>query len=213
MAASNLPGLRLVQHRGLLVVLAALAAGASYFLQHSALPYYLTFDARTYGDFWPRRWGLVTHVAGGAVAATAGLAQLWLGLTGRTGAPHRALGRAYAIAVLVGSAAAYYLALTIEPRLAAYAAGLFMLSTAWVVTTSMAIVAVQRRALEQHREWMIRSYTVTFAFVTFRLLEKTLLPWRLMSDDNLEVILAWGCWSVPLLVCEPLLQLRKMKRR
>jgi len=74
-------------------------------------------------------------------------------------------------------------------------------------------VAIQRRALEQHREWMIRSYTVTFAFVTFRLIERTLLPLHLISDDNLEAILAWGCWSVPLLLCEPLLQLRKMQRR
>ena len=213
MAASSLPGPRLAQHRRLLVALALLAVGAIYFLQHSALPYYLTYDAETYRDFWPRRWGLVVHVAGGTIAATAGLVQLWLGLTGRTGAPHRALGRVYAFAILVGSAAAYYLALTIDLKLAAYAAGLFMLSTAWVVTTAMALVAIQRRALEQHREWMIRSYTVTFAFVTFRLIERTLLPLHLISDDNLEAILAWGCWSVPLLLCEPLLQLRKMQRR
>jgi uncharacterized membrane protein len=213
MAASNLPGLRLAPHRGLLAVLVVLAAAMLYFVQHYALRYYVSFDATTYGDFWPRRWGLVTHIAGGATAISAGLVQLWLGLTGRIGALHRGLGRVYVSAIIVGSAGAYYLALTVEPKYVAYAAGLFMLSTAWVVTTGMAVVAIKRRAIEQHREWMIRSYTVTFAFVTFRLVEKWLLPWQLTSDDNIDTIVAWSCWSVPLLVAEPLLQLRKMRRR
>jgi uncharacterized membrane protein len=212
MAATNLPGLRL-QHRGLLVALLLLGAAVLYFVQHNALRYYAAFDATTYGDFWPRRWGLVTHIAGGLTASSAGLVQLWLGLTGRVGALHRALGRVYVTAMLIGSTGAYYLALTIDPKYVPYAAGLFMLSTAWVVTTGMAIVAIKRRAIEQHREWMIRSYTVTFAFVTFRLVEKWLLPWQLTSDDNLDIIMAWACWSVPLLLVEPLLQLRRIRPR
>ena len=218
MATSNLPGLRFGQHRGLLAVLGLLAAAALYFLGHSALRYYVSFDVTTYGDFWPRHWGLVTHIAGGATAVGAGLVQLWLGLTGRIGALHRTLGRVYVSAIIVGSAAAYYLALTVKPPYVAYAAGLFMLSTAWVVTTAMAIASIQRRALEQHREWMIRSYTVTFAFVTFRLVEQWLRAWHVAGDDglavdNLDIIMAWACWSVPLLLCEPLLQLRKIRRR
>jgi uncharacterized membrane protein len=213
MAASNLPGPGLARHRVLLSVLVALAAAALYFVQHNALKYYASFDAATYGDFWPRRWGLVAHVAGGVTAVGTGLVQLWLGLTGRIGAVHRALGRVYVGAIVVGSAAAYYLALTIDPKYFAYAAGLFMLSTSWVVTTGMALVAVRHRALEQHREWMIRSYTVTFAFVTFRLVERWLLPWHLDTDDNIDIVMAWACWSVPLLLAEPLLQLRKIRRR
>ena len=213
MAASNLPGLRLAQHRGLIAVLVALAAAVLYFVNHSALPYFASFDPATYGDLWPRRWGLVAHVVGGMTAACTGLVPLWLGLTGRTRAPHPALGRVYVSAIGLGSIGAYYLALTLAPEDVVYAAGLFMLSTAWVVTTSMAIVAVRRRALEQHREWMIRSYTVTFAFVTFRLVKDGLLYWHVASDANLQMIMAWACWSVPLLFCEPLLQLRKMKRR
>jgi uncharacterized membrane protein len=148
-----------------LVALLMLGAAVLYFVQHNALRYYTAFDATTYGDFWPRRWGPVTHIAGGLTASSAGLVQLWLGLTGRIGALHGALGRVYVTAVLVGSTGAYYLALTIDPKYVAYAAGLFMLSTAWVVTTGMAIVAIKRRAIEQHRDWMIRSYTVTFAAV------------------------------------------------
>jgi len=213
MAASNLPALRLAPHRGLLALLAVLAAAALYFLLQNALRYYVSFDATTYGNFWPRRWGLVTHIAGGVTAVGAGLVQLWLGLTGRIGALHRTLGRVYVSAIIVGSAAAYYLAVTIDAKLFAYAAGLFMLSTAWVVTTTMAIVAIGRRAVAQHREWMIRSYTVTFAFVTFRLVGEWLARMHVASDGAIDTVMAWACWSVPLLAVEPLLQLGKLRRR
>ena len=43
------------------------------------------------------------------------------------------------------------------------------LCTAWIITTSMAVLAIRGRNVIQHREWMLRSYTVTFAFVIFRL--------------------------------------------
>lgn len=67
--------------------------------------HYLTdYSLASYSDyFWPRRAGLIPHLAGGAVALTAGLVQLWLGLTNRVGAVHRALGKVYAAGVLTGT--------------------------------------------------------------------------------------------------------------
>src|ERR1017187_9246684 len=68
------------------------------------------------------------------------------------------------------------LALTIPGHLP-YSAGLFMLCVAWGLTTSMALYAIRTRRIEQHREWMLRSYTVTFAFVTYRLASTWLNRW------------------------------------
>lgn len=197
---------------GLLVLLAVLAGVVLWFINHYALRY-TSYDAATYGEFWPRRLGLVPHIFGGVLAALVGLAQLWLGLTGRTGLLHRRLGRIYLAGVTVGSAGAFYLALTIDPQYFAYAAGLFGLACAWVVTTSMALYSIRRRSPEQHREWMIRSYVVTFAFVTFRLVEKLLAPLHIATPMELDTFLAFACWSVPLLFTEPLLQLRRLRRR
>ncbi len=197
----------------LLLVLAIAAGLVFWFLGSEALPF-ASFDAATYTDyFWPRRIGLVPHIAGGTVAILVGLVQLWLGLTGRTRALHRTLGRIYVGAVAVGSTAALYLAVTIGVQHLAYAAGFFGLACAWILTTSMAYVSIRRGAVDQHREWAIRSYVVTFAFVTFRLISEQLIAWHVAKDTEVSAMMAFACWAVPLLVTEPLLQLRKILRR
>jgi hypothetical protein len=125
------------------------------------------------------------------------------------------LGKVYAGGVLTGSLAGFYLALTIPGHLP-YSAGLFMLCVAWVITTGMALYAIRTRRIEQHREWMLRSFTVTFAFVTYRLVSSWLRHWVHVPDDpvadDIDTLMAWACWAVPLLIAEPLIQLRAMRR-
>ena len=200
----------------LIVVMAALALALLWFVVQKV--HYLTdYSPVYYTDyFWPRRAGLIPHLIGGSLAITAGLVQIWLGLTNRVGALHHALGRVYAVGVLIGSLGGFYLALTIPGPLP-YAAGLFTLCVAWVITTGMALYAIRTRRIEQHREWMIRSYTVTFAFVTYRLVSYWLRRWMNMPEldvvDQIDTLMAWACWALPLLFAEPLIQLRSMRKR
>jgi uncharacterized membrane protein len=191
-------------------VLSALALLALWFIGRSALPYFDVSPTHYGPSFWPRRWWLVLHITGGVIALTTGLVQLWLGLTNRVAAPHRALGKLYVGAIIVGSIAGFYLSLTISGN-APYAAGLFFLCVAWVVTTSMAVLAIRRRNLLQHREWMMRSYAATFAFVTFRFGVDALTSQGLATSDA-QAIMAWACWAMPLLLLEPLIQLRRVAK-
>lgn len=200
----------------LIAVLAVLTAALLWFVGRK-LHYLTDYSLQSYSDyFWPRRGGLLLHLAGGALAITTGLVQIWLGLTGRTGPLHRSLGRIYVTAILIGSAGGFYLALTIPGHLA-YASGLFMLACAWLLTTGMAVHAIRTRRIEQHREWMLRSYTVTFAFVTYRLVSMWLRQWIPVQPDpvadEVDATMAWACWAVPLLVAEPLIQWRSMHRQ
>ncbi len=197
---------------GLVLLLAVLAVFALHFIVKNAL-HYTSYDAATYGSLWPRRYGLLAHIAGGVPAVLIGLVQLWLGATGRTALLHRTLGRVYAGAVAVASAGAFYLALTVEPKYFTYAAGLFGLALAWAVTTSMAVLAIRHRAIEQHRDWMIRSYIVSFGFVTFRLFDNLLIDWKVAPEGDVDSFMAFACWSIPLLIAEPLIQLKKIRRR
>jgi uncharacterized membrane protein len=196
-------------HSRLLLVsfLGALALLAFWFIRRSALPYFELSEAHYGPYFWPRRWWLVLHIAGGVTALTVGLVQLWLGLSNRIAALHRALGKLYVAVIAIGSMGGFYLALTI-PGNAPYAAGLFFLCVAWVITTSMAVFAIRRRKVLQHREWMMRSYAVTFAFVTFRFGVDALTSQGLPPGEA-QAVMAWACWALPLLLLEPLLQFRK----
>lgn len=202
-------------HLTLFVVLSAPALALAWFVGQRV--HYLTdYSLSSYSDYyWPRRGGLIPHLAGGAVAITAGLVQIWLGLTNRVRQLHRMLGKVYAVAVLTGSLGGFYLVLTIPTHLP-YRAGLFMLNVAWLLTTAMALYAIRTRRIEQHREWMLRSFTVTFAFVTYRLVSSWLRHWIKVPDDpvadDIDTIMAWACWAVPLLIAEPLIQIRAMRR-
>jgi hypothetical protein len=200
---------------GLIVTTILLLAAITWFVTRAG--HYLTdYSLTSYtGYFWPRRFGLVAHLSGGILALLTGLFQIWLGLTHRTGGVHRILGRLYAAGVLIASTGGFYLALTIPGQLA-YRTGLLLLNAAWLVTTGMALCSIHTRRIQQHREWMLRSYIVTFAFVTYRLGEKLLRQWITLPDvpdaDDIAIMMAWACWAVPLLFAEPLIQLQSMRQ-
>ncbi|HRQ64159.1 MAG TPA: DUF2306 domain-containing protein [Xanthomonadaceae bacterium] len=189
---------------------------AGAFVITVVLPY-LALDRASFGRapevFWPRRYGLLLHISGGMLALLLVPIQLWLGLTQRNPVWHRRLGKLYLAGVAAGAAGAFYLSFTSPiPAGLSYHFGLFMLGVVWVMTTGMAWLAIRRRQIDWHRDWMIRSMIVTFAFVTFRITE-TMLEWADMGSpaDRLAVA-AWTCWAVPLLLAEPVLQWRAMTR-
>jgi Predicted membrane protein (DUF2306) len=109
--------------------------------------------------------------------------------------------------VLAGSFVAMNLSVT-AGFTPAYRSGLFFLAVAWLATTGMAFVAVRRRNFVQHREWMIRSYVVTFAFVTFRVFRDLVVANGLASFAEMQAVSAWACWAVPLLIAEMWIQSR-----
>ena len=163
----------------LLGLAAVLALG---FVAMFALPY-STLDETTFGRFWPKRGWLLTHIAGGMVALLVGPVQIWLGLTRRRMALHRVLGKVYAAAVVVGGISSFGLSLTTEAGWI-FGMGLAFLGLAWFVTTGMALAAVLRRRFELHKEWMIRSYVVTFAFVNFRIFIGGLRRWASKQSSS-----------------------------
>jgi uncharacterized membrane protein len=170
---------------------------------------YFTFTEASYGAYaWARRWPTLLHVSGGSVALLAGPVQLWLGLTDTRPEWHRRLGLTYIAGVLLGSFAAYYLLIYSELGLG-FRSGVFGLASAWLVTTGLAFLAIRRGAIDQHREWMIRSYVVTTGFITFRLLTDTMSAFGIGAIERRGVA-AWCCWAVPLLIAEAIIQGRKI---
>jgi uncharacterized membrane protein len=194
--------------RGTVVLLSFTALAALVFVAGAALPYFLS---SSYGppEYAPRRGWLLLHIVGGIVALLTGPVQLWLGLADRGMAWHRRMGIGYMTAVAVSSVGAFYLATHTDFGWV-FGAGLFALAVAWVTTTTLAYLAIRRSLIDQHKEWMIRSYVVTFAFVTFRVIQPALQAAHIGTPLEQLALAAWACWALPLLVTELVLQGRKV---
>ena len=93
----------------------------------------------------------------------------------------------------------------------AFVTGIRGLACAWAVTTGMAYYTIRKRLVSLHKEWMIRAYVVTFAFVTFRLLEDYGPTSRLQPENDRSITIAWACWVVPLAITEMIFQLRRVR--
>jgi uncharacterized membrane protein len=91
---------------------------------------------------------------------------------------HRVLGRIYVVCVFIGAATGVALAHG-RPGLP----GTSMQAAAWVVCTTAAFITARNRQLVQHRQWMIRSYAVTFTFVSSRVLNLWPRYWSHLGDS------------------------------
>jgi hypothetical protein len=193
---------------GRAVVLSGTTVLAISFLVIFALPYFAP-DERRVALYTSRRPWLMFHILSGAITLLVGPVQLWLGLGRRHIGLHRRLGLTYVGGVVVGATTAFYLALHTSLGFV-FGMGLTGLAVAWIVTTGLGLVAARRRQTAQHQEWMIRSYVVTFAFVTFRLLVGLLEQAHVGTLMERLAVASWFCWAVPLLVTEAILQGRKI---
>ncbi|CAN5398074.1 hypothetical protein BH09BAC3_BH09BAC3_37260 [soil metagenome] len=183
---------------------------AGNFIINDALPYF-GLDKETFGDYWDFRWPLIGHISGGLIALAIGPFQFWKSLRNKFMTTHRWLGRIYLTAILIGTISSTYLAWTSAIRVNfSWAFGLQGLAFAWITTASMAYISVMRGRILQHKEWMIRSYVVTFAFVTFRWLNDSQIAHQLMTKfEERGPTIIWLSWTIPLLITEIALNWRK----
>jgi uncharacterized membrane protein len=145
---------------------------------------------------------LLLHVGGGVTALAVGPWQLWTGLRARRPALHRAIGRVYVVAVLAAAAGGLLLApVSLGGPLAHL--GFSVLALALLATTAMAFVSIRQRRVAAHRAWMLRSYSLVFAAVTFRLWLAVLGAADLPFDE-VYAVGSWTTWLLDLLVAEAL---------
>jgi hypothetical protein len=191
------------------IVLALIAAVLAYqairFWLRDPLHYIVDRSEASFGSLWPQRWWLLLHIGGGTVALFTGPFQLWSGFRSRYLRIHRLTGTLYVVGVAVGGGAGFYLSFFTQPR--DFGVSLFMLALAWWLTVGMAFVAIRRRQIAAHKEWMVRGYVVTFGFVLFRFL--VMLPVMQPLGAGIPATAGWLCWAAPLLVTEVGLQWRR----
>jgi hypothetical protein len=199
------PTRRASRARILLYLSWTILAAAGVWFYRIAVARYIHFDPTHYSIFWNTRWWLIAHLTGGSLALILGPFQFIRTLRSQYPQVHRWMGRTYLAGILIASIAAIYMCIYVA--FPGFGVALFFLAIAWLTTSSMALIAALRRQFAVHREWMIRSYVITFGFVTFRILEDA-NPFHLRGDMN-AVTNAWLGWAIPLLFAEVALQWRR----
>ncbi len=120
---------------------------------------------------------LIPHTLCGVTALLAGPLQFSSRFRLRYLSFHRVLGRIYVICVFVGAFTGIALAAG-RPGLP----GTTMQAAAWIVCTTAAFLTARNRQITQHRQWMARSYSVTFTFVSSRVLNLWPRYWSHLGD-------------------------------
>ncbi|HUY94380.1 MAG TPA: DUF2306 domain-containing protein [Terracidiphilus sp.] len=121
---------------------------------------------------------LIPHTICGTFALLAGPVQFSSRLRRRYLRFHRGLGLMYVVSVFIGAFTGIALAAG-RPGLP----GTSMQAAAWVVCTTAAFVAARNRQIVSHRQWMARSYAVTFTFVSSRVLNLWPRYWSHLGDS------------------------------
>lgn len=179
------------------------------FVVQDALPYF-GFYPETFGRYWNYKWALIGHISGGLIALVIGPFQFWKAFRNKYLATHRWMGRIYLMAILLGSISATYLAWTTGLEIHwSWSFALQALAFAWLTTASMAYISVMRGRILQHKEWMIRSYVVTFAFVIFRWLNELQAIKGLGNFAERGATEIWVSWVIPLLIAEIFISWKK----
>ncbi len=151
---------------------------------------------------------LIPHTLGGVIALLAGTMQFSSRFRQRHLKFHRVLGRIYVICVFVGASTGIALAAG-RPGMP----GTSMQAAAWIVCTTAAfITAARNRQIAQHRQWMVRSYAVTFTFVSSRVLNLWPRYWSHLGD-TLSAVGVIAFTLVSLLVADLGLNWRELTTR
>jgi uncharacterized membrane protein len=182
-----------------LLSIAIAAISARYFTFNPEVAVETLKSRMTSHDPW-----LFLHIGGGVVALAVGSFQFSRLLRVRYLSLHRWMGRIYLGAVAIGGVAGFRMALESFGGLPTHV-GFGILAGLWLFTTAMAYKRIIERRIQNHREWMIRSFALTFAAVTLRI-------WLPLFVGALKIdfvpafqTISWLCWVPNILVAEVLI--------
>jgi uncharacterized membrane protein len=147
-------------------------------------------------------WIFITHALAGGVGLISGALQFNQStMSKRKPTPtHRLIGKIYLYAIWITSIAALWSAFVFDVTIPAkFAFGI--LAVLWFGTTTIAYLRIRKRRIREHREWTIRSFSLSLFFVTFSFWVPGLTESSL-SYDVAYPLAVFLSWAVNLLVAE-----------
>lgn len=137
------------------------------------------------------------HVVGAGLALL--IAPVQLLIYRRHRVLHRYLGRLYVLAVIAGSLGGYYMAWHAYGGIIS-TLGLGILDTLWWSFTLLAVLHARSGDIAAHRRWMLRSFALTYAAVTLRLMSPFLSLY--LDPMTQSQLVYWLSWIVNLVLVQ-----------
>ena len=148
------------------------------------------------------------HVLPAAFVLVIGLVQLNTSWRNRWPDAHRFLGKIYVGAILLLSGPGGIVMSFFIGRGALVQLSFLVQSATWWLCTWAAYRSVMSGNIRAHREWMLRSYSITFAAVTLRVYAFA-GSWIFdLSQPGIYATIAWASWMFNLIVCEWIIRRR-----
>ena len=157
------------------------------------------------------KWWLLPHAIAGACALILGPMQFSDRLRQRFIGVHRAVGRLYVTGVFIAAPLGVYIQYLNEPLGFARS---FTIETVfqaglWMLTTGIAFAFILQGKVQQHRQWMTRSFgTGPLIFLEVRVIFSVFN----VSDPHSIEIVVWACTASSLFVADLVLQVQEIFR-
>lgn len=161
--------------------------------------------------YQPFRWWLLPHGVAGACALLLGPMQFSDRLRQRFTKFHRVAGRIYVTSALILAPLGAYIQFFEErmggPR--SFSVAALVDAILLMLTTAIAFAFILNGKVQQHRQWMTRSFGVALVFLEVRVVGG-MTGWD-KSPAAIETIV-WSCLAFALLSADIVLQLQELRR-
>ena len=213
MSTSPLVAPRFAWPRAKYILFGFIGLMLAYVLHHNE---HFLIDAKD--SEWPHiqpfKWWLLPHGLMGACALLLAPMQFSDRLRRRFTKLHRVVGRFYVAGVFVAAPLGFYIQYFNER---AGGARSFSVAAAvdailWIVTTAIAFAFILKGKVQQHRQWMTRSFAVAIVFLEVRVvlgvtgLEK-------VNGGAFDETVVWACVAFSLLFADVVLQWQELRSK
>ena len=192
---------------------ALLIAAIAYYVWRDGLHYLFRYTPASYKAFWSIRILIRIHVAFAITMIFLGPFQFWTGLRMRYLTLHSWCGRVFLVTGTYVACTAMYMGLHPRTGGIVMGIGLSLNGLLWLAAAAMAYYAIRLGNVQQHKEWMVRTYVLACnGVVGDRILADIPILVRRIGLDAVNDLSGWLLWSLPLMIAEIIIQVRKLRR-
>ena len=185
------------------LMLAYVIAHDESFLIHPKNPMWRHYE--------PFKWWLLPHGIAGACALLLGPMQFSDRLRNRFSTLHRVVGRIYAAGVFVAAPLGLYIQYfeerTGDPR--SFSVFAAVDATLWMMTTGIALAFILKGRVQEHRQWMTRSFAIALIFLEGRVIGG-LTGWDTL-DVRVSETIVWCCLAFSIFSADLVLQWQQLR--